>query len=609
MAAVLSSLQVQKDVIDLTTIDVQDSSRPGSPNTPPSSPISNSKSQHSKPIPPVSFRSPSLHPSQPQVVSSEGAIMAGQSLPLLPPSQVPPAAIPDPASIPPLAVTINSSQIQAILSSIPYADLRSTPNPLPPIERIGKYIVEYNKYYRVNNGMGATYLQILRRQKNLFIYNHVFGNDTIHVKKIDLASGGLSSHPHVQQGFVMPRILPSFLKTKIKQVHASSNPSQSGADGQDQTIPGKLPTKTKVNKVSKRKVITSQVPSKKSRKTLASQQPVPSASVPVSAPSLPVASTETHRVISDEKGILKKSVNVQKFAWYFFDNSNPSNQWIPFDATISDEIEQSYLDCFDSVGYYIGGHDYKLVFSNKTQTNLSTHTQRLVQRCPKDFTPNDTSLPKPPSVADSSRISTLISMLGSSRPTYWTPEDIQKAMQSPQVVPCQPGDAEFDMVAKMIQVTCRDRAVVSVSKIINPVQYFRYTHWCDMLKLKFPTMDLNERYAFHGTNEKAIEAIVKEGFKYRFNSRHLFGRGSYFSTTASYSLDPQYASPNANGEQHVIVTRICVGKTVQGTQNLLPSMDDSYQTAVDDMHSPNTFVTFHDDQTFPEFLVALKRFW
>lgn len=604
MAAVLPSLQFQKDVIDLTTIDVQDSSRAGSPNTPPSSPISNSKSQHSKPIPPVSFRSPSL---QPQVASSGGAIMAGQSLPLLPPSQVPPTASSAPAASSALAVTINSSQIQAILSTIPYADLRSTPNPLPPIERIGKYIVEYNKYYKVNNGMGATYLQILRRQKNLFIYNHVSGNETIHVKKIDLASGGLSSHPSVQQGFVMPRILPSFLKVKkINQVHPSSCPSQSGADGQGQTMPGKLPTKTKVKKVSKRKAITRQVPSKKSRKTLARQHPVPSVPAPVSAQSLPVASTANHRVISDEKGILKKSVNVQKFAWYFFDSSNPSNQWIPFDATISDEIEQSYLDCLDSVGYYIGSHNYKLVFSNRTQTNLSTHTQRLVQRCLKDFNPNDTSLPKPPSVADSSRISTLISMLGSSRPTYWTPEDIQKAMQSPQVVPCQPGDAEFVMVAKMIQVTCRERAVVKVSKIINPVQYFRYTHWCDMLRLKFPAMDLNERYAFHGTNEKAIEAIVKEGFKYRFNSRHLFGRGSYFSTNASYSLDPQFASPNANGEQHVIVTRICVGKTVQGTQNLFPSMDDSYQTAVDDMYLPTMYVTFHDDQTFPEFLVALK---
>lgn len=640
MTAVLPSMHVGMDVIDLTGVNVQISSLPGTPKTPPPmSPLSNPMSPHSRPMSPVLCSPSTSKPTQPQLASSGGPSLPSlpqpqpfqrplQLIPLLPPPQI----LPPPPSQSQMAAfaAAAASQPQII---IPYADLRTTPKPLPPAEKIhGKcaYVVEYNKYYKINND----YFQVTGREKNRFIVKDIGGiTGMARVADVDLKAGGLLNHPQVQPGVAAPtRKLPAFLfplkKNKSKKVKGTSQsgagagvgagvsqsgPSQSASQSTTQPMPGKLPTKTKVKKRVASTVFA--VPPKKPRKARVSRpavsthQPAPSSQQPLPSvpylpvPSLPIAPVN-HRVLSDEKGMtLGGTVTNQQYAWYF---SAGPNQWIPIDSATSDAIEQSYLEKVDSVGYYIGQYHYKLVFSSMTQTNLATYMQRTVKRCSKKFDPNDVSIPKPPSVADSSRISALISMLGSSQPTYWTPEDIKQAMQSPQVIPCQPGDTEFDMVARMIQVSYTTHAVVKVSKIINPMQYFRYTHWCDTLRLKFPTMDLNERYAFHGTHEKAIDSIVREGFKYRFNSRHMYGRGSYFALNANYCMDPLFAAPNANGERFVIVTRICVGNTVQGTQDLLPSTTDSYQTAVDNVHSPSMYVTFHDDQTFPEFLVMLK---
>jgi poly [ADP-ribose] polymerase 10/14/15 len=126
------------------------------------------------------------------------------------------------------------------------------------------------------------------------------------------------------------------------------------------------------------------------------------------------------------------------------------------------------------------------------------------------------------------------------------------------------------------------------------------------LRLKHPNLELNEKYAFHGTSEKNVQSIVKDGFKFRFNGRHNYGRGSYFAVHASYSLDPAFAVKNAEGKRFLFINRVCLGKSVSGTPELGPSTNESYQSAVDYITSPSMYITFHDDQTYPEFLAILK---
>jgi hypothetical protein len=120
----------------------------------------------------------------------------------------------------------------------------------------------------------------------------------------------------------------------------------------------------------------------------------------------------------------------------------------------------------------------------------------------------------------------------------------------------------------------------------------------------FLAFDLNENYGFHGTTESAIEGIVQNGFRYCLNSRHLFGRGNYFSVSSTYSSDPKFAVPNTKGEKFVFINRVCVGKTKKGDSNLI-NPDSTFHTAVDHETRPTMWVTFNDHQSYPEYLVVL----
>jgi poly [ADP-ribose] polymerase 10/14/15 len=329
--------------------------------------------------------------------------------------------------------------------------------------------------------------------------------------------------------------------------------------------------------------------------SLAAQPHVPLVPhVPLAVPADPL-----HRILGTDTN---SNPSVPTHTWYYYD----LGRWKSLDATIGRGIEQAYHDHMNSVGYFTNGYHYKLNFSTMRQTNLTTGMEREVKRILLDADPHaPVSFPKPSTIADSSRVMTLVNMFSASHPTYWTPTDIGDAVEG-KIVPCQTSDSEFALVQQMIRASGTNRSLVRVSKIVHPMQYFRYTHWCDLLRLKKPNVALNEAYAFHGTPESSVISIVKNGFKYRFNGRHMYGRGSYFAVRADYSLDPMFSTPNPAGEQFLLIARVCVGNTTLGTPDLLPSSDDSYQTAVDSLQSPTMYVTFHDDQTYPEFLAVLK---
>lgn len=487
------------------------------------------------------------------------------------------------------------------------ADLRVTPVNLPPVERLHnqKGFIEYGKFYPLVN-FPNDYIQVNGRVRNMVsILNPPDPNKyLIPIKFVDFRVDGLVSVVSAASNTSQFIIPPT---TSLKRRAGLSQPPTHAA------VSGKRPYPVPRSRPS------FPTKAKHPRKNKPSVRPIPTVPCPP-LPSLskhPLPSLSKHRVLSDEKGwkdVVLTTVpqtspdSFSSNVWHVMVGSSGSLQWTPFDSAISQSIEKAFQEKMDSVGYFYNQYPYKLVFSSMNQVNLATHMERKVKRCLASVDPNATLvIPKPQSMADSSRVMALVQMLASSHPSYWTQDDIQQAIQSQgKLVPCLDIDPEFSLVSQMIQSSHHHYSVVRVSKIINPVQYFRYVHWCDNLHLKFPAMSINEQYAFHGTPESALMPIIKEGFKYRFNGRHMYGRGSYMALKADYCLDPLFASPNADGERHVLVVRVCVGKTIQGRDDMMPSTDDSYQTAVDRAHDPTMYVTFHDDQTYPEFLAVLK---
>ncbi|XP_023202322.1 uncharacterized protein LOC111611013 isoform X2 [Xiphophorus maculatus] len=126
----------------------------------------------------------------------------------------------------------------------------------------------------------------------------------------------------------------------------------------------------------------------------------------------------------------------------------------------------------------------------------------------------------------------------------------------------------------------------------------------------------NEKFLYHGTTEVNCDSIMKTGFNRRFCGLNatLYGEGTYFAVDASYSTNPTYSKPAADGSQLMFVARVLTGVYTLGQSGMKvpPPLDDQephirYDSVVDKMDRPNMFVVFHDDQAYPDYLITFKQ--
>jgi len=68
--------------------------------------------------------------------------------------------------------------------------------------------------------------------------------------------------------------------------------------------------------------------------------------------------------------------------------------------------------------------------------------------------------------------------------------------------------------------------------------------------------------------------------------------------------------PNAEGTQCMFLCQVVVGEYCRGVQNALtPATRNGnmlFDTTVDDMANPSIYVTYHDAQAYPEYLVRFR---
>lgn len=126
---------------------------------------------------------------------------------------------------------------------------------------------------------------------------------------------------------------------------------------------------------------------------------------------------------------------------------------------------------------------------------------------------------------------------------------------------------------------------------------------------------MERQWLFHGTTSEIIPKIIKQGFNRAFAGRNAvaFGKGVYFARDAAYSCNRNYATPDADGTQHIFLCRVVVGDWCKGsygqlTPNSKPGNQfDLFDSTVDDAASPSIFVVYHDAQAYPDYLVSFKR--
>ncbi|KAA0722939.1 TCDD-inducible poly [ADP-ribose] polymerase [Triplophysa tibetana] len=116
-----------------------------------------------------------------------------------------------------------------------------------------------------------------------------------------------------------------------------------------------------------------------------------------------------------------------------------------------------------------------------------------------------------------------------------------------------------------------------------------------------------EKILYHGTTEEASKAIMDTNFNRRYAGQNatVYGVGTYFAVSASYSANPLYSIPKSDGTQLMFVARVLTGRYTQG-QGTMKAPPNNFDSVVDKTQDPTIFVVFHDCQAYPDYLITFK---
>jgi poly [ADP-ribose] polymerase 10/14/15 len=182
-----------------------------------------------------------------------------------------------------------------------------------------------------------------------------------------------------------------------------------------------------------------------------------------------------------------------------------------------------------------------------------------------------------------------------------------------------PDGAEKTSIIQVFQNTLGavQMQVIKVERVQNPKLWAPFAAMRQTMLERQGDSDSYERTGlFHGTAEDSVDKIVAHGFNRIFgykevnwNAVTVYGKGVYFAVNSKYSVD--YTSPNSRGERHMFLCRVLVGEYCKGNEDQ-PTPDvrsgtELYDSTVNNLKDPTIFVTYHDSQAYPEYIVTFTK--
>ncbi|XP_038071270.1 protein mono-ADP-ribosyltransferase PARP14-like isoform X2 [Patiria miniata] len=195
-------------------------------------------------------------------------------------------------------------------------------------------------------------------------------------------------------------------------------------------------------------------------------------------------------------------------------------------------------------------------------------------------------------------------------PSNWIPMTKDKHFAMVQLTA---GTPEYTTVETQFQSTGGGHTIREIHRIQNRDLLMQYQARKGAMEARLGRTNIEETL-FHGTDEQTCDKINKFGFNRSFCGKNatVFGNGTYFAVDSNYSARSQYAKPNANGVQHMYLTKVLVGDYIRGNQGIItppnkPSHpDQQYDCVVDNVNQPGIYVIFHDAQAYAEYLIKFQ---
>ena len=162
---------------------------------------------------------------------------------------------------------------------------------------------------------------------------------------------------------------------------------------------------------------------------------------------------------------------------------------------------------------------------------------------------------------------------------------------------------KYDELCKLIRKSYPNACVLYIDEVLNDELYENYILRKTILgQLRGPI--IKELQLFHGTSHTNIQNIATNGFLKEYNKTSAYGRGTYFSTKASYSYN--YSNIDPSDVSYMFVCDVLIGNcnAVYGAYEIDTS---KYDNSVDNLNNPTIYVTPYNDGCYPRYLIAFHK--
>lgn len=172
------------------------------------------------------------------------------------------------------------------------------------------------------------------------------------------------------------------------------------------------------------------------------------------------------------------------------------------------------------------------------------------------------------------------------------------------LVPVSTSDKIYDTISARVRQSYPNSCIVWIDKIENPVLEQAYMDRHAALCEKRGKHEVSEALLFHGTDEAAAHSIANNGYDVTYSKVAAYGKGTYFATTASYSLG--YTKNNTNGLCFMLFNKVLIGSKTRCGSN--QSIDTNHHdNSVDNIAQPSIVVCPYNDGALPTYIIAFYR--
>nr|XP_009942630.1 PREDICTED: poly [ADP-ribose] polymerase 12-like [Opisthocomus hoazin] len=267
-------------------------------------------------------------------------------------------------------------------------------------------------------------------------------------------------------------------------------------------------------------------------------------------------------------------------------------------ATVSSyDLEKAYIaKGSPKLNFRAGVHEYELNFGAMIQKNLRYTTEREICRRPKFVSQT---------VVEETRkrgFNHIEDFKGI--PPHWDKSALPEV--GFKLIELDSSSEEYKKVKTDFQRTMPKTVIKRICRVQNPSLWELYQWQKEQMQKSHGGRAADERFLFHGTSKKYIDAICQQNFDWRICGLHgtVYGKGSYFARDASYSHN--YCWDDSNTKT-MFLARVLVGEFTLGCSSYVrPPLKDNqnfYDSCVNSSSNPSIFVIFEKQQVYPEYLI------